>query len=83
LAFKLEARTILSVYVQSISGEVHRLLEYSGLRIKHSSPLVLVVFRGDKRSVRAYGAFGYHIVVWAPISIDRGPAVLAQLEFVY
>ena len=83
LAFKLEARatSILSVYF--ISGDVHRPLEYSSLRVKHGSSLIPVVLRGDNRSRRAYGAFGFHVVVWAPIAVDRGPAVLGQLEFVY
>ena len=33
--------------------------------------------------MRAYGALSSHIVVWAPIAVERGPTVLGQLEFVY
>ena len=81
MELKLESRTILSVSI--ISGEVHHPPEYSGLRVKHGSFLVPVVLPGDKRSMRAYGALGSHIVVWAPIAVERGPTVLGQLEFVY
>jgi len=33
--------------------------------------------------MRAYGALSTHIVVWAPIVVDRGPTVLGRHEFVH
>ena len=81
LAFNSRAQIVLSVCI--VSGEVYHPLEYKGMRVKHGSFFIPVVLCRDKRSVRAYSALSTHIVVWAPIVVDRGPTVLGQLEFIY
>jgi len=65
LTLKLQARAILSVCL--ISGEVHRPLEHSCLRIQYGPFRVSVVLRGDKRGMCVCGTQGTQVVVRAPV----------------